>query len=391
MANRTLAQSLTKLGPSALALLLCASASAAVAAESGSASAPRPANEPFSLIEPVARDNPFAFEPGAVGGLEFDLGDSRTQQLQLQLQRPLSLQTGARARVFDSGSSLLGLDATLNVPLADSFNLSAGVERQLMETQFRSVGSIECHNGILRADSYTASGCRFINEPLAISDQRRVDLGARIDFDNSSASVNWFTQQAESGTQAAVTGLPTAPLAWNDSLLSPTLGDPLVASAGSVPLQFLNSEATGVDLRFKVGIATDNSGDIHLGLAFGRILDAEFQGAYANSFEALSWTVAEAFNTARMNVEWSRGAFSGGVQGFYREPVNFLDRSKLDSLTTFDVHFTWHTPWNADLSVGTSNVLDAGNDAASSVEAQPIDPLESIYGRIPYVRYKQDL
>ena len=135
MANRTLAQSLTKLGPSALALLLCASASAAVAAESGSASAPRPANEPFSLIEPAARDNPFAFEPGAVGGLEFDLGGSRTQQLQLQLQRPLSLQTGARARVFDSGSSLLGLDATLNVPLADSFNLYAGVERQLMERQ----------------------------------------------------------------------------------------------------------------------------------------------------------------------------------------------------------------------------------------------------------------
>ena len=137
--------------------------------------------------------------------------------------------------------------------------------------------------------------------------------------------------------------------------------------------------------------ATDRAGDVRLGLAFGRILDAQYDGLYANSFEALSWTVAEPFNTARMNVEWNRGAFSGGVQGYYREPVSFLNRNHLDAMTTFDVHFTWRTPWNADLSVGASNVLDAGSETGAATENQPVDPLESIYGRIPYVRYKQDL
>jgi hypothetical protein len=92
-----------------------------------------------------------------------------------------------------------------------------------------------------------------------------------------------------------------------------------------------------------------------------------------------------------MNLEWSRGNFSTGIRGFYREPVNFLNRNSVDSLTTFDVHFTWKTPWNANLSVGASNILNAGADETSNADIKPADPLESIYGRIPYVRYQQDL
>jgi hypothetical protein len=111
---------------------------------------------------------------------------------------------------------------------------------------------------------------------------------------------------------------------------------------------------------------------------------------YASN-EALAWTVAEPFNSARMSLEWSLGAFSTGIQGYYRDQVDFLNRNSIDSLATFDVHFTWRTPWNAKLSVGATNVLNAGAENAASTERQPIDPLESVYGRIPYVRYKQDL
>ena len=49
------------------------------------------------------------------------------------------------------------------------------------------------------------------------------------------------------------------------------------------------------------------------------------------------------------------------------------------------------TPWDANLTVGASNLMNSGMDASGSVENQPTDPLESVYGRIPYVRYKQDL
>jgi hypothetical protein len=260
-------------------------------------------------------------------------------------------------------------------------------------SRFQSLGSIQCLNGTLRADSYTASGCRFVNEPLATTERRRMDLGARLDFSNAAASVNWFTQQS-AVDQSAVRQLNHrggGQAMMTDSILSPALGNPMLAPGPGDPLQYLNAEASGVDLNFKVGIATDTRGDLRLGLAFSRVLDADYSGLYLHGAEALSWTLAEPFNSARMNLEWSKGAFSTGVQGYYRDTVDFINRDSVDSLTTFDVHFTWRTPWNANLSVGATNLLGSGQDSAASAESPPVDPLESIYGRIPYVRYKQDL
>jgi hypothetical protein len=246
-------------------------------------------------------------------------------------------------------------------------------------------------NGILRPDSYTASGCRFVTGPMATSNSGQFTLGARLDFNNASASVNWFTQGSQLNEPAVQdVNRGGGQTVVSRGLLSPTLVNPLLAGGGD-PLQYLNSEASGVDLNFKVGIATDSKGDIQLGLAFTRVLDADYQGLYSQGSEAFRWTLAQPYNMARMNLEWSRGSISGGVQGFYRDSVDFLNRDNLDSLTTFDVHFTWRTPWNANLSVGASNVLNAGTDNTPATDNQPVDPFESIYGRIPYVRYKQDL
>ena len=335
---------------------------------------------------------PFPLVLDNSAGLDFDLGGSDTRKLEVQLSQPLSLQGGMRSRALDNGSNMLGLDATLNMPVSDNFNLSAGIDRQRGSAHFQSLGSIQCMNGVLRADSYTASGCRFVNEPIATTEQQRIDLGASWDFDNATASFNWFNQEASIDQSDARRLSPAvSPVMGGGNLLSPNLGNPMLAAPGGDPLRYLNNEASGVDLNFKVGFTTSNSGDIQLGLAFSHVLDAEYQGVYAGSSEALSWTVAEPFNSAGMNLEWSRGTFSGGIQGFYRDSVDFLNRNSVDSLTTFDVHFTWRTPWNANLTVGASNVTNAGAETSTSADKPPVDPLESVYGRIPYVRYKQDL
>lgn len=376
--------------------LLCLAGGMAQAADNGAGATAVP-NGTLGLMpgddETVATETPsFPLIIDHDAGLDFDLGGSDKRKLELQLAQPLSLHSGMRASMLDNGTDLLGLDATLDVPLADNFNLTTSVERRLGNASFQSLGSIQCMNGVLRADSYTASGCRFVNEPIASSEQQRIDLGARVDLWNASASLNWFNQ--ESGVdQGAVRTLnqPQAQAVAGGSLLSPNLGNPLLSVSGGDPLQYLNSETSGVDLNFKVGFATNNSGDFQLGLAFAHVLDAEYQGMYGSGAEALSWTVAAPFNSAKMNLEWSRGSFSGGIQGFYRDSVDFLNRNSVESLTTFDVHFTWRAPWNANLSVGASNVMNAGSETSTSSDKQPVDPLESVYGRIPYVRYKQDL
>lgn len=377
-------------GAAAACLSLCLASVTALADETADTTAAHRSDALGVIPADVSPFSPALDQQAA--GLDFDLGGSDTRKLQLELDQPLMLSTGTHGRALDSGTNLLGLDATLSVPVTERFSLSAGAEREIGTAQFQSLGSIRCINGTLRADSYTASGCRFVNDPMATSNRQRFDLGAQLNVGGASASISWFTQEAGLDQAGPRTLSPVVgQTVLSDNLLSPNLGNPLLSASAGDPLRYLNSETSGVDLNFKVGITTDNHGDIRLGLAFSRVLEADYQGLYANSGNAMSWTLAAPFSTARMNLEWSRGAFSGGIQGFYRDSVDFLDRNNLDSLTTFDVHFTWRTPWNANLSVGASNVLSAGAEPPTGAEATPVDPLESIYGRIPYVRYKQDL
>mgnify|MGYP005839132651 CR=1 FL=1 len=369
----------------------------ALSADSLPASAFIFAGETVSLL---AAQTEAAQEPGPYHllrdhdspGLNFDLGGSETRKLQLQLQQPLLLSMGSQVKQLDDGSRLIGLDATLDMPLTDRFSLSGSAEKRLADARFYSLGSIQCMNGTLGPDSYIASGCRFVNEPLASSEQQRISLGARYDSNKASASVGWFTQDASLSTGTAQRFDPGVATATPGShFLSRQLVNPLLAETGaSDPLRMLNSQASGVDLKFKVGLTTDTSGDLRLGLAFTRIFDAGYEGSHSIG-DPISWAIAEPFNAGRMNLEWTRGSFSSGVQGFYRDSVNLLDRNSLDSVTTFDVYFTWRTPWRAHLTVGAGNVLNAGNNSTVSNDAKPADPLESIYGRIPYVRYKQDL
>lgn len=371
------------------ALCLCLFAASAEA-DTSLATAGNGLSPILAIGDPATATLPMVLDPGA--DFDFDLGGSDKPKLQLQLSQPLSLQPGGEALLFNDGGNSLGLDATLAMPIGDNLSVNTGVERRLGASQFQSLGSIQCLNGTLRADSYTASGCHFVNEPIADYEQNRIGIGVRMNADSFTGSANVFRQQAEAG-QPVMRRLntPIAPVSGGANLVSPSLANPLLAGSAVDPLSFLNFETSGVDLNFKVGIATDDAGDIRLGLAFQRVLEAEFQGLYASGPDVLSWTAAEPFNSVQMNLEWSRGAFSGGIQGFYRDSVDFLNRNSIDSLTTFDVHFTWRTPWNANLTVGASNVLDAGAEVSTNADSSPVDPLESVYGRIPYVRYKQDL
>ncbi len=331
---------------------------------------------------------PMMLEPVS-GAFEFDLGGSETRKLQLQLANPLRLDTESRFTSSGTGSSLLGLDATLKVPLGNGLSVRGGAEQILGNSQFQSLGSIQCMNGTLGPDSYTASGCRFVTESGSPFDRRTLSMGASHEYGNMSSSINWFTTQTNQGTAGVNKANQFSPSPMLDNrLLSPTPSDGFLP--GTLSTGSLSSETTGIDLNFQVGFTTDQEGEVRLGLALTRVLDASYQGIYSEQTGPLDWSVAQPFNSAALGVEWSRGSLSSGIRGYYRDEVKFLNRQNLDSVSTFDVHFTWRTPWNANLSVGASNVLGAGVDDRNTND-KSADRFESVYGRIPYVRYQQDL
>lgn len=312
------------------------------------------------LSEPPFTPYPLVV-PQDDGGLAFDLAGSEERRLQLQLADGLSLDAGAR----------------------------------LMDGQaaFQSLGSIHCVNGTLSAVSYRAANCYFVDErntPLA----SELGLGARYELtDQASAGVRLFHNEADfDQVYRAGSGLPGNTPVIDPRTLGISPGNPLFSELGVASgLASLDSELTGIDLEFQVGVSMDRAGDVVLGLQLTRVLDGNFETAYQASPGIRNWTIAQPFDSGSLSIDWYKGPFSGGIQTYYRERVDFLGRPSLEAQGSFDVHFTWRAPWNASLSVGARNVLNAGAEERKNQDAVPLDPFEAIYGRIPYVRYKQDL
>lgn len=323
--------------------------------------------------------------------LAFDLGGSETPKLELQLSEPLTVNFSNRLQKSSTGVGSIFLDSSVNLNLSDNLDMTASLGAGKSQPAFQSLGSIHCRNGVLEQGSYRASDCHFINQANVLK-QDQVALGLRYGRENFNTSIGIFQQETSIRQQGPVNGVEAlAGIALGSDLITPVQSNPLLpAFSMGQPLNYLHSEVTGLDMEFEVGLTMDRAGAVRFGLQLTRVLDASYAIGFANTAGLQNWTIASPVDSARLGLDWNKGSFSGGIQGFYREQVEFLNRENLDSVTTFDVHFTWRAPWNAKLSVGTTNVLNAGkNDNNSDQLLQ--DPFESIYGRIPYVRYQQDL
>ena len=342
------------------------------------------ANQPLVLL-PIQKES-------SQGSLSFDLGGSESRKLELQLSKPITLNIDNNQRKSSSGVGSVFLDSALSLQLTDSLDITSSLGAGRTQSSFQPLGSIHCQNGVLDQGSFRASDCHFINQANVLK-QDQVALGLRYGKGSFNTAVSMFRRDASIGQENVVNyTTPMTGMNLGAGMLNSESSNPLLPgmSAG-LPLNYLSGETSGLDIEFQVGFAMDSAGDIRLGLQLTHVIDASYE-ASSNLAPALqNWTISNPFESAKMNLDWSRGNFSGGLQGYYREQIQFLNNQELDSSTTFDVHFTWRAPWNANLSVGTTNVLGAGSGDKSNTETGLQDPFEAVYGRIPYVRYQQDL
>jgi len=358
--------------------------------------ADKPATPAFGKVKQVSDNQSLAILPlhkeQSSANLAFDLGGSETRKLELQRSKPLTLQVNNKLQKSSSGVGSVFLGSSLSLRLNDNLDITTSLGAGKSQTSFQPLGSIHCQNGVLDQGSYRASDCYFINQANVLR-QDQVALGLRYGKDNLNTAISMFRSEAGVGQQGVINhAIPTTSPVLAAGILMPGQGNPLFPAINTgQTLDYLNGETSGLDMEFQIGLTTDSAGHIRLGLQLTRVLDASYETTSAYAPGLQNWTVANPFDSAKVNIDWSKGNFSGGIQGFYREQVQFLNREDLDSSTTFDVRFTWRAPWNANLSVGTSNVLNAGTEDNDKTDGGLQDPFESVYGRIPYVRYQQDL
>lgn len=146
----------------------------------------------------------------------------------------------------------------------------------------------------------------------------------------------------------------------DESFLAGHAQDPLAASR---------------DLSLSCRLDTQSFGDLELGLQVSRWGDTL----------APSSSLTDASTTAALGLGWRWGAFRSDVRG---RATQLGGHDRPDVWNTFDISFAWRTPWNASLSVGARNLLDQPAPNTAGMDDAGAD---DFLGRVPYVRYQQDL
>lgn len=232
---------------------------------------------------------------------------------------------------------------------------------------------IRCDGGMQTGQSYRAENCRFVTTPAA---ERSLDL-MRI-------GGKWMATPDFSVGMGVFRGLEM------DNTLS-------VSALDTTDIPHWQRPTEGIDLNLSLGLDAGGVGDLLVDLQLARFRENSSEILGLPGHQELDWrpidTRHDYGSAAQLSLGWRKGDFSGGIQGQVREmPAWWLNATGQDTFSSFDIEFSWRAPWNASFSIGASNFLDnqPAETQADTATTSP-DALEGIYGRIPYVRYKQDL
>lgn len=241
-----------------------------------------------------------------------------------------------------------------------------------------SLAHIQCSQGTMTMNSYLAQDCRFVDGPAPSDSVNLLQV-----------SGDWMAAPGLRLGVSAFRGDETP--ARDERAFAFDLDPELLARRRS---EAAEGAVEGLDVNVSFGIQTERIGDFLVGLQLARYRQRMSLADLGMPFEPADARDETYYsNSAQVLLGWRRGSFSGEMMGHHREVPMWLGAEPAPTtLSSFDLEFSWHAQRNASLSIGVSNVMDSAPRADEpSAEATLEDPLESVYGRIPYVRYKQDL
>lgn len=159
----------------------------------------------------------------------------------------------------------------------------------------------------------------------------------------------------------------------------------LPAGAGS---EGLAGEREGLDLAVAYDLDAGLVGDLELSFQLSGVFERRRQ---ADGEVHVSDSLEPVAQHAEVGFSWNRGSFRGSLTSRF---VERLDGESDDprSWATLDINIGWKTPWDGSVSVGAKNVLGQDSSMTENLgDNGTLSRFDDVFGRIPYVRYEQDL
>ncbi len=149
----------------------------------------------------------------------------------------------------------------------------------------------------------------------------------------------------------------------------------------------------GIDLnvqyRFRFG---ENWGDFAIRLDASKVLNYKTEVNPGSGFVDIFKQFGAPDLRANLGLSWTSGDFGANVVVEHIADVSNETNGKIfASWNPVHVQFTFDTPWNSKLAIGARNVLDREPPLCPFGSGCYNPNLHDVYGRIPYIRYEQDL
>ena len=303
----------------------------------------------------------------------------------LETQRPrLAVALGDNGP--DSSFSLLPYSA-LDAEQIENASPAVSWSLEAWQLNTASLAHIQCSSASRTLESFLVENCRFVDQPTPSDAVNLVQVEGRwMAAPGLQLGLGAFTGQQSMASETTFGIMPVN---------LPAVG-PMLDSSDMV------DDVEGLSMNLSFGLHVGRIGDLMLDLELSRyrrspdsltfsngMMDAGLSNGIVSGLYALQ----SQYQTAgQLGLGWRKNQFSADLVGQYRElPYWFGPEARGEGFNSFDIEFSWRAPINSSISVGITNVLDARPDAASLGDRAMENSMDSIYGRIPYVRYKHDL
>ncbi|MBA3564227.1 MAG: TonB-dependent receptor [Gammaproteobacteria bacterium] len=156
------------------------------------------------------------------------------------------------------------------------------------------------------------------------------------------------------------------------------------------------TETNGYDVDVRYGFSLGAVGDFQSQLQFSKVTKYVADQGDGLGFRRLQGTFDPDIRSA-LSLGWSRGDFSASVIGNFVSDTENFDEGQdgyvmLSSWTTVDASVGWATPWNGKVTLGARNVFDRDPPINMDLgNPNYTEQLHDVFGRVPFIRYEQNL
>ncbi|MBA3564045.1 MAG: TonB-dependent receptor [Gammaproteobacteria bacterium] len=151
------------------------------------------------------------------------------------------------------------------------------------------------------------------------------------------------------------------------------------------------TQTKGYDVDLRYGFSMGAVGDFQTQVQVSKVTEFLQDLSDGNGLRRLQGTFDPDLR-AGLSLGWSRGDFSASVIGNHVTDTENGTGAMLSSWTTWDTSVGWATPWNGKLSVGARNVFDRDPPTHVQIGSPFYSPqLHDVFGRVPFIRYEQNL